>query len=119
MNFTNYSTTTVPGTANFLMDDMRRAWVKMEVLGKTFRKKQLQASAELVEMKCDVCGRNVTVTNAGHGDAVVVCRHIWEVLQRLPRAPGPLNPRSTFAGLRIELFDDGPARWGSKRRSGA
>lgn len=109
-------TTTVPGTANFSMDDMRRACAKMEAL----RKKSLQGLAELAEMKCEVCGRKVTVTNAGHGDTLEVCRHIWEVLQRLPRATvsQPFS-LSTLGGLRIQLFDDGPARWGFRRRSEA
>lgn len=95
-------------TTEFSMKEARHAMEKMN----TLQKKALRQSAEMVaQTTCSVCRRKPTVTRGGWGETVVVCRHIWDQLQTLPKATTPVDPIATLAGLRIEVFDDGPARW--------
>jgi len=81
------------------------AKTKMDAL----RAKELRSLAKVAEITCPACGRKVIVANRGFGDTLQVCEHIWNVLQGLPKAkPQALD---SLRGVRIELFDDGPARF--------
>ncbi len=105
----NTVTTASSCTMTIDWDEIKRVIAKF----KTIEKESLRQSAEMVERTtCNVCGRKPTVTRDFCGEIVVVCPHIWYVLQRLPKAAEPPQPPSVLnGGLRIEVFDDGPARW--------
>ena len=105
------ATTNATPAASFSLDDMLRAAADFAALCKAHRKQDLRRSAEIAEMKCNVCGRKATVTGSFPQGTVVVCRHMWDGLQRLPRAVGPVRSPSLLGGVRFELFDDGPARF--------
>jgi hypothetical protein len=98
----NYTTRASQPTVSGLLETMRLAVAKMDVI----RKQQLQRSAELVEQTtCGVCGRKPTVIEDRYGgETIVVCPHIWEALQKYAKP-------AELIGVRFEVFDDGPARW--------
>lgn len=106
-NANNCSTATMP-----TMEEFRQIAAKFEAI----RRESLRRSVKLVEQACGICGRKPIVTDEG-GHAVVVCIHFWDALHRLPKAKPPVNHPTGLAlhsplnGVRIELYDDGPARW--------
>ncbi len=117
MTFFGTSNTTTSANANsasmMTLDDFRRVAAQFEAI----RQASLRRSAEMVErMTCEVCGRKPTVTHEW-GETIIVCIHVWNALHRLPKAKPPINGLPTLGlsspldGIRIELFDDGPARW--------
>ena len=86
---TNNCTTNANSSTTSMMtlDDFRRVAAQFEAL----KRKHLRHSAEMVEKACGVCGRKPTVTHE-LGETVIVCVHIWDALQRLPKAKPPTAP---------------------------
>ncbi len=88
------------------MESILAAATKMRAI----QESSLRSAAKLAEMQCQVCGRKAIVRNAGFGETVVVCLHIWGEIQRL-RKVDSTSERSPLEGIQIEMFNDGPARW--------
>lgn len=91
-----------------LLQNMLEVRVKFDAI----KKQELRDSSDMVQQTtCSVCGRKPTVTNDGSGETIVVCPHILEALKKRCVSAEPSRLPSPLGGVRIEVFDDGPARW--------